>query len=85
MGTGNPHRPFRFYEPTFTYGEDSPYGKSLPKVMEALRGLSSTGEFYLKKCQSVRISIEDVQTVVGEGLSISAINFVGNKTNLRKS
>lgn len=62
---------------TSTYGEDSPYGNPTTQGYGGSSGVyQARVNFTIQKCQSVRISIEDVQTVVGEGLSISAINFV---------
>jgi hypothetical protein len=61
---------------TTTYGEDSPYGSGTPYGGEF--PLEQFRVFMEKqKCQAIQFEIEEVQTpTYGEGLSISAINFL---------
>lgn len=69
-----------------TYGEDSPYGEPITKVY----GGSNTPyqprvNFKQQKCQSIKLLIEDQQSVPGEGFNLSQITFeVGGKAGLFK-
>jgi hypothetical protein len=70
--------PLNFIDPAI-YGTQSPYGSGSPYGGDG--GLYQIRvDFKIQKCQSIKISIEDDQDVVGEGLSISALLFkVGMK------
>lgn len=63
------------------YGDDSPYGEPDTK---AYGGNGNPYQFRLdfkrQKCQSIKLSVEDIQSEVGEGLLISGITMqVGGK------
>jgi hypothetical protein len=75
--------PADFLDPNH-YGDESPYGSGTP--------YGGDGNVYQmrinlrqQKCQSIKISIEDVQAEVGEGLSLSGITaMVGAKEGTAK-
>jgi hypothetical protein len=56
------------------YGDSSPYGS------EATYGSSNQYQFRIdlakQKCESIKISIEDIQSTAGQGMSLSGILFV---------
>lgn len=61
---------------TTTYGQDTPYGNGTPYGGSAAGGRYQFEiHFKRQKCQAIKLSIEDVQEQVGEGLAISAITF----------
>lgn len=68
------------------YGIDSPYG------LPATKPYGGTGlpyqtrvNFKQQKCQAIKLEIEDIQEVAGEGFSLSQITFeVGSKAGLFK-
>lgn len=67
-----------------TYGEDSPYGEGTPYGGDGSL-YQMRVNFKKQKCQSIKLSIEDVQDSVGEGMSLSAITLrVGAKEGTGK-
>lgn len=79
------------------YGDDSPYGDdtainadepTLPQVQPyggEGNQYQARLDFKRQKCESIKISIEDVQSVPGEGLSLSALTLdVGGKQGVYK-
>lgn len=70
--------PLDFIEDT-RYGEESPYGSGSPYGGDG-NLYQVRVDFETQKCQSIKISIEDAQDEVGEGLSLSSLLFkVGMK------
>lgn len=68
------------------YGGYSPYGMP-PEVPYGGKGIPYQLRVDLKKqkCQTIKISIEDMQSVAGEGFSLSALTFqAAGKTGLFK-
>ncbi|HUV84147.1 MAG TPA: hypothetical protein VMV86_00475, partial [Methanosarcinales archaeon] len=62
------------------YGDDSPYGNGVYGGEKDLYQM--TVEFKTQKCQSIKILIEDLQSLTGEGLELSHMLFiVGVKEN----
>lgn len=65
--------PLNFIDPA-TYGEDSPYGSGSPYGGDG-NLYQMQVNFKQQKCQAIKLSIEDVQEEVGEGLSLSGITI----------
>jgi len=64
---------------TGAYGDDSPYGTESPYGGNGV-AYQPRINFKKQKCQAMKLSIEDVQDEIGEGLSLSAITLrVGAK------
>jgi len=67
-----------------TYGSVSPYGEESVYGGEA-SPYQARFDFEKQKCQSIKLQFQDLQTVAGEGLSLSALTMeVGTKKGLYK-
>ncbi len=67
-----------------TYGSVSPYGEESVYGGEA-SPYQARFDFEKQKCQAIKLQFQDLQTVAGEGLSLSALTMeVGTKKGLYK-
>ncbi len=69
-----------------TFGTYSPYGEPATRPFGGIgRPYQARFDFAQQKCQAIKFIIEDIQTVAGEGLSLSGITFeIAGKNGLFK-
>lgn len=68
-----------------TYGDDSPYGEDDTVYGGDGSPYQARFDFKKQKCQSIKLQFQDLQSTVGEGLSLSTFTLeVGGKAGLFK-
>lgn len=68
-----------------TYGDDSPYGEDDTVYGGDGSPYQARFDFKKQKCQSIKLQFQDLQSIVGEGLSLSTFTLeVGGKAGLFK-